>query len=68
MNRSYDEALLLYLSHCNIQRQFFIHPLRESSAVVDDDWHLRNENGLIAIINAEGRVEYVQRSNLQLVR
>jgi hypothetical protein len=68
MNLSYDDALLLYLSHCNAHRQFFSHPLRELSELIGGDWHLRNKNGLIAIINNQGEIEYTQDAALQLIR
>lgn len=67
MSRTYDDALLLYLSHCNAHRRFFVHPHRELSETIDGDWHLRNQNGLIAIINTEGRVEYFHGAVVNLL-
>ena len=56
MNREYQQALLLYLAHCETHRHFVVHPLGESSEIIDGDWHLRNENRLIAIVTKKGNV------------
>ena len=56
MTREFHEALLLYLDHCEARGHFVAHPLSELSEVVDRDWHLRDENGLIAIVTKKGNV------------
>ena len=56
MNRKFHEALLLYLDHCETHRHFVAHPLSESSVIIGGDWHLRDDNGLIAIVTKNGKV------------
>ena len=56
MGQSFSEALLLYLNHCETYGRFVAHPQYAFSEVIQGDWHLRDENGLVAIVTRRGNV------------
>ena len=56
MKREFHQALMLYLDHCQENGLFVVHPLLEWSEILDGDWHMGDEKGLIAIVTRRGNV------------